>query len=264
MIYLPQKIIDIIGGQDFQQNDVGMSQADVYVFPKHVLKIQDRTVETDNERDIVDWLQGQIPVPQIPAYCVEQGKAYTLMTRASGKMLCDERFLNHPMELIGLVATAMKRLWKVDVSQCPLKTSRLEERLKQARWAVERGLVDMEHVDPATYEAGGFANPEALLFWLEQNRPEEDIVLTHGDFCLPNVFCDDSGTCSFIDLGKMGPADRWQDVAIAMRSLKDNLGGAYSQGKVYLDFQPQMLLDELGIEMNEEKFKYYLLLDELA
>ena len=63
------------------------------------------------------------------------------------------------------------------------------------------------------------------------NRPEEDIVLTHGDFCLPNVFVKDGAISGFIDLGKMGPADRWQDIAIAIRSLEHNFNGKYTDGK---------------------------------
>lgn len=48
-----------------------------------------------------------------------------------------------------------------------------------------------------------------------------------------------------------------------MRSLKHNLHGVYSHGKKYADFNPQMLLDRLGIPMNDEKNRYYMLLDEL-
>ena len=139
----------------------------------------------------------------------------------------------------------------------------LDERLKQARWNVEHNLVDLENVEPETFGEGGFRNPEELLGWLEANRPEEDIVFTHGDFCLPNVFVQNHRISGFIDLGKMGPADRWQDIAIVLRSLNHNSVGFYNGGKKYFDFTNQMLLDELGIEMDYDKYRYYILLDEL-
>ena len=34
-------------------------------------------------------------------------------------------------------------------------------------------------------------------------------------------------------------------------------------GKPIFDFKLQMFLDALGVEMNEEKYRYYYLLDEL-
>lgn len=61
----------------------------------------------------------------------------------------------------------------------------------------------------------------------------------------------------------MGPADRWQDIAIAIRSITHNFDGLYTGGKRIMDFDPKMLLDELGIEMDEQKYRYYILLDEL-
>lgn len=64
-------------------------------------------------------------------------------------------------------------------------------------------MVDMENVEPDTFGPNGFSNQEELLVWLEKNRPQEDIVLTHGDFCLPNVFIDNDKISGFIDFGKM-------------------------------------------------------------
>lgn len=260
---LPDRILDIVGTQTPDSNRMGMSDSEVLIYPDYVLKIQAESEETKNEKEIVTWLNGQVPVPEIPVYYVEDGKAYTLMTRMTGKMLCDEEYLKHPKQLIRLVAEGLRTLWKVDVTKCPLRTSRLEERLKQARWNVEHNLVDTENVEPETFGKNGFRDPKDLLCWLEENRPKEDIVLTHGDFCLPNVFAKDNHIRGFIDLGKMGPADRWQDIAIVLRSLDHNFAGKYYGGKRYFDFEDQMLLDELEIDMDYDKYRYYMLLDEL-
>ena len=77
------------------------------------------------------------------------------------------------------------------------------------------------------------------------------------------IFADGNTVSGFIDLGKMGPADRWQDIAIAIRSLGHNFDGRYSDGKRIFDFKPQMLLNALDINFDEEKYRYYILLDEL-
>lgn len=263
MLYIPQKIKNIIGDREYTQNDIGMSGSKVLILSEYVLKIQQQTPETENEKDIIAWVNGRLPVPQIQAYYVENQTAYTLMSRITGKMLCDEEYLNNPGRLIKLVAEGLKLLWSVDVSNCPCGVSPLDERLKAARWNVENGQVDLDNVEPETFGPDGFANPRELLTWLEQNRPEEDIVLTHGDFCLPNIFADDNQISGFIDLGKMGPADRWQDLAIALRSLEHNFSGRYNDGKSYFEFEPDMLLDQLGMKMDKEKNRYYMLLDEL-
>ena len=83
-------------------------------------------------------------------------------------------------------------------------------------------------------------------------------MLSHGDFCLPNVFVESQQLSGLIDLGRTGVADRWQDIALCWRSLKHN----YS-GKVYENFDPDCLFDALGIVPDREKLNYYILLDEL-
>lgn len=124
-------------------------------------------------------------------------------------------------------------------------------------------LVDLNNVEPETFGQNGFANPKELLNWLKNNQPDEDIVLTHGDYCLPNIFVKENEINGYIDIGKMGPADRWQDIAIAIRSLKHNFDGKYTEGKKIFDFKPQMFLDALGVDFDNKKYIYYFLLDEL-
>ena len=58
-------------------------------------------------------------------------------------------------------------------------------------------------------------------------------------------------------------ADRWQDIAIVLRSLEHNFSGRYNGGKAYFKFEQYMLFDELGLEMDAGKNRYYMLLDEL-
>lgn len=260
---LPKEIEAIVGDKEYTVDGVGMSRSEVRIYDDYVLKIQEKTEETDNEYEIVKWLAGRVPTPQIPVYHVEDGLAYTLMTKVHGKMLCDPEYIKDPQKVIEIVADSMKALWAVDAKDCPLVTSRLSERLKAAEYNVVNGLVDTDNVEPETFGPGGFKDPAELLEWLKSNRPEEDLVLTHGDYCLPNLFADGGKFSSFIDLGKMGPADRWQDIAIAIRSLDHNFDGRHSDGKRIIDFKPEMLLDRLGIKMDEEKYKYYILLDEL-
>ena len=102
-----------------------------------------------------------------------------------------------------------------------------------------------------------------MLKWLKENQPKNfEPVLSHGDFCLPNVFFNDDEFSGLIDLGGTGVADKYQDIALCYRSLKHNFGGVYG-GKVYKDFNPDLLFEKLGITPDWEKIRYYTLLDEL-
>ena len=151
-------------------------------------------------------------------------------------------------------------LWSVDPEGCPCDQT-LSRKLENARYQVENGLVDMDNVDPETFGEDGFASPAALLRWLEEHRPAEEPVLSHGDYCLPNVFFGDGQVSGFLDLGRSGIADRWLDIAICWRSLRDNFNGAH--GHTDPDFDPDSLFRELGIQPDWEKIRYYLLVDEL-
>ena len=127
---------------------------------------------------------------------------------------------------------------------------------------MERGLVDPAAAEPGTFGPGGFRDPEALLLWLEGHRPEEERCFTHGDLCLPNILAEGDRVTGFLDCGGMGAADRWRDLALALRSLRKNLNGDYG-GPRYEGYDPEGLLAALGLSLDEERFRYYLLLDEL-
>ena len=260
---LLEAIQKAVGAEKYTVDKIGESGSEVRIYEHYVLKIQPKSPETDNEYQIAKLLKGCLPVPSIPVYEIHNGLAYTLMTKAEGKMLCDMDYLKTPELVIDIAARGLKMLWETDVSDCPCSVSRLTNRLKAAEYNVAHGLVDIENTEPETFGKGSFKDPEELLDWLKNNCPPEDIVLTHGDYCLPNIFAKGDRISGFIDLGKAGPADRWQDIAIAIRSLAHNFDGRYFNGKPIFDFKPQMLLDALGVEMNEGKYRYYYLLDEL-
>lgn len=258
---LPQELREMIKDQPYSVDRVGMSESKVLIFQDKVLKIQPETVETQTECMMMNWLADKLPVPAVLFHTVENGINYLLMSRIQGKMSCDDEYMQDPKLLTNLLAESLKQLWKIDISDCPARWE-LQNKLTVARAAVESGNVDTEDAEPETYGENGFHNPEELLNWLYDNRPEEDLVLSHGDFCLPNVFLKGNRLSGFIDLGRTGIADRWQDIALCYRSLKHNYSGKYS-GKTYDGFDPDYLFEALGIEPDWRKIKYYILLDEL-
>ena len=261
MIDIPENIKNMLKNQPYETDSIGMSGSSILLFSDKVLKIQDDSEEARNEVQAMKWLDGRLSVPKILAHECRDGKSYLLMTKAKGQMSCDKRYMQDPERLAELLAQALQELWQVDISDCPTDW-RLGKKLNAARYYVENGLVDMENVEPETFGKDGFESPAALLEWLETHRPEEELVLSHGDFCLPNIYIENAEKFTFIDLGRTGVADKWQDIALCYRSLKYNYLGEYG-GEKYPDADPNILFEKLGIAPDWEKIRYYILLDEL-
>ena len=261
-IPLPSALQNLLGNKSYTVDQTGLSGSKVLMFEDSVLKLDSFPDEMKKEAELLSWLEGRLPVPKLLYFGEENDFGYLLMSRVDGKMACDGSLMSSPRRLISSLADAIRLLWTVDISSCPV-SSCLDQKLAAARKTVELGLADTENCEPETYGKGGFASPEALLVWLENNRPEEDIVFSHGDLGLPNVLFNDSGLSGFIDLGRGGIADRWNDIAICRRSLIHNYVGKYAS-KTYGGFDSEMLLSALEIPRDNEKLIYYKLLDELA
>lgn len=260
-VNIPKSIIKIIGSREYSIDTIGMSGSQVICFDDMVLKIEEQCEESDNEHKMVSWLEGKLPVPKILYTHKENGMNYLLMSKVTGEMSCSPKMLENPEMLVKLLAKGLKMLWSVDISDCPYISS-VENKLRLAEFRVKNNLCCMEDAQAETYGKNGFENPMKLFEYLKENKPDEDFVFSHGDYCLPNIFIKDNSISGFIDLGRSGVADKYQDIALCYRSLQHNYNGKYG-GKVYKNFNAELLFDELGILPDWDKIKYYTLLDEL-
>ena len=89
--------------------------------------------------------------------------------------------------------------------------------------------------------------------WVPRDAPPADrLVVCHGDACSPNTLMTDDGIFSgHVDLGDLGVADRWADLAIATLSLDWNFPTEGPGG-----FQ-EVLLDAYGAAADVERIEYY-------
>ena len=260
-IILPFTIASLLENQTYTTDSIGMSNAGVYIYGKTVLKIQPHSVETDNEVAMLKFLSKRKLAPSVLVREIVDGTDFLLMEKCSGNMLCESVFLNAPRKLTEIASNVLHGLWSIDTASCPVDMS-LKHKLKRAEYNVTHNLVDMGNVNPSTFGANGrFADPKSLLKWLVDNQPREELVVTHGDFCLPNVFFDGEHA-KVIDVGRGGVADKYQDIALLYRSLRDNLLGNYG-GKCIGELDEDMFFSVLGITPNWKKIDYYILLDEL-
>lgn len=245
---LPARLLPYLQGVPAERDGVGCTGAEVLLLPDKVLKVERRSDESDRERAAYAWLAGRLPVPRVYEAFEEGGFNYLLMERLPGEMACAPERLAHPEDTARLLAEGLRMLWRVDA--CPFD-ERLPGKLARARGRLEAGLVDASEMEPETLRR--FGTPQAALRFLERNRPPEEPAFTHGDYCLPNVFLRGGTVSGFIDLGRAGAGDRWQDIALCVRSMRHNFGS---------DVGTAPLFEALGLARDEERIDYFILLDE--
>lgn len=203
------------------------------------------------EKERLDWLQGRLPVPNVFACSADSRGTYLLLSEISGLMACDAVFSQNMSTLVRLLAEGLRLIHQIDIKDCPFD-QRLAHKIALAQLRVEAGLVDETDFD----EQHKGMRAEELLKVLIETRPDgEDLVFTHGDYCLPNVFIDQSHKriSGFIDWGRAGVADRYQDLALATRSLIYNFGPGWEQ----------LFWDAYGLDtVDHARLEYYKLLDE--
>lgn len=74
------------------------------------------------------------------------------------------------------------------------------------------------------------------------------LVVCHGDACAPNTLLAADGTVTgHVDLGSLGLADRWADIAVSAWSTEWNYGPGYESA----------FLEAYGIAPDTERLAYY-------
>ena len=141
---LPENIFRSLDGKAYVPDHIGLSGSKIMIFEDSVLKIVPRSMEREGTVRMMKWLEGKIPVPKVIACERDDEYQYFLMSRISGQMSCDEYFLEHPAELLDLLARALKMLWRVDISDCIAGMVICKQTRLRARF-VSRRLLSSEY-----------------------------------------------------------------------------------------------------------------------
>ncbi|WP_407569272.1 APH(3') family aminoglycoside O-phosphotransferase [Deinococcus altitudinis] len=250
---LPAPLRRVLPAARWEEVLGGESGAQVWRSSRFVLKVCARTgLERPLHAEALRlrWLTGRVPVPEIVGYEVTPTTEFLAMTRLPGVPLHHPDALVHPLRVTELLARALRELHALPARDCPFNAS-LAFTLRQARERLEAGLVDEADFDD---ERRGHTGVQVLRELLATRPAQEDVVVTHGDPCLPNLLLDGEYLSGFIDAGRLGLADRHADLSLAYRSLKRNIGPEMAEH--FLDVYGRSLVDA-------GKLHYYALLDEL-
>ncbi len=265
---MPPPVLALLGhgrAAPWEPVEVGMSGASVYrssdgaVHAKCVGPADIGALRL--ERDKIEWLATtSIPGPRLVDWMVSEAGAALVISTVRGIPACDI-----PRALVDRAARSMGELLSqvhdLPIDGCPF-VRRLDRTVADAADAVARGAVDITDFD---YSRLG-RTAEDLLGELTQRQPRatelerDDLVVCHGDPCLPSLLIDpETGAClGVVDLGRLGVADRYLDLALTVRSMS-----APEMNEPYDARDAAAFLSQYGIsEPDPWCLDFYHLLDE--
>ena len=174
------------------------------------------------EADRLHWAADYVAVPRV----LGVGDGWLHTAGLPGRSAVDPRWVADPRAAARAIGAGLRVLHdRLPVASCPFDWSvptRLAELARNVRDSPPKGLADPP--------------------------PVERLVVSHGDACAPNTLIGDDGECcGHVDLGDLGVADRWADLAVATLSLSWNYPG---------DWDGE-LLDAYGVDQDPARIDYY-------
>lgn len=253
---VPPQLLALIAGYNWNRDKLGCSDAQVFMLqgegiPPLFIKTEAATAHAELHDEVarLRWLASRgLPCPDVLFEGTHCGHLWLLMSAVPGDDLASADSLSIETR-IRILAGALHQLHAVDPAACPFD-HRLDVRIEAARARMQAGLVDETDFDDDMLGE----TTAALFSRLVAEKPETaDVVVTHGDACLPNFMAGNGIFTGYIDCARLGLADRYQDIALACRSVADNFGDEWIE----------LFLDCYGLaQADPAKLAYYRLLDE--
>lgn len=222
----------------------------------------ERCADLAAERDRIVWLgDAGIPVGAVLDWrSTDRGAC--LVTRAVAGVPADQLGADTLRETWLSITNLARELHDLDAASCPFDRS-LATMMDLARTTVAENRVQAEFLPPELQETP----PAQILRHLEDELPRrvqqerDELVVCHGDLCLPNVLVDPDArrVCGLIDLGRLGRADPYADIALLLTNARETWPDERTARQADREFS-----DQYGIDLDAERLRFYLLLDPLT
>jgi kanamycin kinase len=234
-VAVPSAVVELTAGRPLRpvwQNQLGGLTFEVgsgpdRCFVKWAAASTGLDLEVEAER--MRWLAPLSPAPEVlgAGHVVDGDPAETgswLMTQPlPGDSAVSERWKADPAVAVEAIAAGLRHLHDhAPIERCPF-TWRAEDRVVVARARADAGLSVPSRWHP---DHQALSLDEALA--AAGDIPSIDrLVVCHGDACAPNTLIDHGRFAGHVDLGALGVADRWADLAVATWSLDWNYGSGW-------------------------------------
>lgn len=191
------------------------------------VKWQPYNAETSviDEVQRLEWVGAFSRVPRVLEVGADHTHEWLVTGAIPGESAVAPRWIADPAVAVRAVGEGLRALHDaLPVDECPFDWS-VRSRVRNAE---SRGI-------PIPYE-------------LHEGPTIDRLVVCHGDACCPNTLLDDDGRwTAHVDLGSLGVADRWADLAVASMSTEWNYGPGWADA----------LLEAYGIQPDRERIAYY-------
>lgn len=203
-------------------------------------------IDLDAERQRLEWAITYTPVPRILGADADALGSWMISESLGAEHAVAQRWLQDPKTACTAVGKGLRALHDA----LPVESCTFEWSVDQRRRALEERLQEGELGEPEWGD--GFDGPDLATALTELRVvPGEDLVVCHGDACVPNTLIDVNGEwVAHVDLGRLGVGDRWADLAVATWSTVWNYGPGWETS----------LYESYGVAANEEKIRYYRIL----
>lgn len=199
----------------------------------------------------MSWAAAYTPVPRVLGQGADSEGSWLVTAALPGQSAVSPCWLADPRTAVTAIGEGLRAMHDaLPVADCPFSWM-AEDRIAAAMQAAADGRLDTSDWAPEHLELG----IEGVLAQAQDIPPTDKLVVCHGDACAPNTLITGDGRWSgHVDLGDLGVADRWADLAIATWSTGWNYGPGWEHP----------LLDAYEIEPDAERTRYYRLLWELG
>ncbi|MEO7262627.1 MAG: aminoglycoside 3'-phosphotransferase [Jatrophihabitantaceae bacterium] len=231
-----------VGGRTFEVGDGA---------GRHFVKWTPVSSGIDLGREVarLRWAVRFTAVPVVLEQGQDAAGSWIVTTALPGENAVSDRWLADPARAVGAIGAGLRALHAaLPAPDCPFS------------WSVQNRVADAQRrvaqLDPARWhpEHRRLTVEQALAALLQPPEVDQPVVC-HGDPCAPNTLMSVEGSWSgHVDLGSLGVADRWADLAVATWSTEWNYGPGWSD----------RLLDAYGIDADPVRIEFYRLLWDLG
>lgn len=203
-------------------------------------------IDLDAEVDRLLWARRYLSVPRVIDRGTDEHGSWFATAAIDARNAVDDHWRHRPRGAVRAIGRGLRLVHdSLPVDACPFRWNP-EDRVAEA----ERGVAERSWTAPH-YEELASLDATDVMAMLADTPPVENPVVAHGDACAPNTLIADDGTVAgVVDLGSLGVADPWADLAVATWSTVWNYGPGFERA----------LLDAYGIEPDIERTAYYRLL----